>query len=118
MALLQTSNQGDSVLLAASAPFLRSPSPTPEPAKLSPSLKQPSSKQLQAVQQAAQVRRASPKKKPVSSSRPQAPVVGSKRSVTDSLVVEDDSKPHYRDIGSVAGLPWETVVLRPPFSLF
>jgi hypothetical protein len=39
--------------------------------------------------------------------------------VTDSLVVEDDSKPHYRDIGSgVAGLPWETVVLRPPFSLF
>ncbi len=112
---LQTSNAD--VLVAASAPFLRSPSPSPEPAKLSPSLKQPQ-QPTQALQQlkSAQVRRASPVKKPVSS---KAPVAGSKRSVTDSLVVEDDSKPFYRDIGSVAdGIPWETVVLRPPFSLF
>lgn len=117
MMALQTSNT------ATETPFLRSPSPTPEPAKLSPSLKQPSSSlgahgALKAVQQ-QEAPRPSPKhKKPgLSSKQRQNLVAGSKRSVTDSLVVVDDSKPDYRDI-SAAGACLQPVVLRPPFSLF
>lgn len=117
MMALQTSNT------STETPFLRSPSPTPEPAKLSPSLKQPSSSlgqhgALKAVQQQEdQGTRQSPKHKKLglSSKQRQNLVAGSKRSVTDCLVVVDDSKPDYRDI-SAAGL--QPVVLRPPFSLF
>lgn len=112
---LQTSNIAD-VLVATSTPFLRSPSPTPEPAKLSPSLKQPSQQQAHTVRAAEAVRRQSPKKPGASPKQRLFPVVGSKRSVTDCLVVEDDSKPGFKDIGSAFGL--QTVVLRPPFSLF
>jgi hypothetical protein len=111
---LQTSNIAD-VLVAASTPFLRSPSPTPEPAKLSPSLKQPSQQQAPTVQAEA-VRRQSPKKPGASSKQRLPPVIGSKRSFRNCLVVEDDSKPGFKDIGSAFGL--QTVVLRPPFSLF
>jgi hypothetical protein len=119
MMALQTSNT------ATETPFLRSPSPTPEPAKLSPSLKQQNSSSsqgpaLQRVQQQdAQLRRQSPKhKKPGLSSRQRQNLVAdSKRSATDCLVVVDDSKPDYRDI-SAAGACLQPVVLRPPFSLF
>lgn len=116
MMALQRSNTSD-VLVTNSTPFLRSPSPTPEPVKLSPSLKQPSQQQAaQTVQQ--EVRKLSPKhKKPglTLKQRPQQPITGSKRGLIDCLVVEDDSKPHYQDIGSTC---LQTVVLRPPFSLF
>lgn len=119
MALLQTSNQGDSVQVA---PFLRSPSPTPEPAKLSPSLKQQHSQQAQALQpKSALSTRQSPKKaagKHNNLHRKPQSVTGSKRSVIDSLlIVEDDSKATLRDIGS-ENLFSQSVVLRPPFSLF
>lgn len=101
-------------VLVQVAPYLRSPSPTPEP-KLSPSLKQQQSQQS-TVQLKQQVRKHSPKSKKQVSSKRQPALTGSKRLVTDSILVEDDSKVALCDLGATFAAP--SVVLRPPFSLF
>lgn len=112
---VRESNVGDGGLVA---PYLRSPSPTPEPAKLSPSLKQP-----QGLEQHTQSLEDSPQKSSKDSYRKQssstarltAAAKGPSKRFNHILVVQDDSKAEYKDIG--ASLE-QTVLLRPPFSLY